>query len=741
MSKKPAKTPPSLSQNDGTISIEASKKWLLNRLTMLRDRGLFARLLAAENLIVEVNPRASTASFAPDARRLTLPMWSGISDDMNDMLTAHEVGHALYTPRVRQIEDAVQVIDPNPEAKSIVWSYLNIVEDARIERMIQTKYPGLRGAFYRAYGDMYEMDLMGVLANPNKERPTIDRLNIAAKVGFYCGHPVEFNEKEKDFYDRMMATTTWDQVVALAKEIYEMAQQENQHKPETGDDGLQEEGAEGEGERPSDGNDQPGEGKIDRDRKGEPSKFQPQTKSTSTGTGGLAPENIPVASDSEAKLKKAIANIHRETRFDVSYADLPVNIDLAKIVIPYKKVLADWRASGLPRGVVAAEVLKFRSENLPVIATMANEFDRRKAADLHLRTRLSETGSINPRRLSQYKFSDDIFNKIAVVKEGKNHGIIMIIDWSGSMGDVLSNTVKQVLNLVLFCRKINIPFEVYAFSDQGATHDDVVIRPRPGDLRLVPHKLIQFLSDQMKTDEMNEAIEILTTIALTSSNDGNAFSTRIKNAGWRGTPDGYGLGGTPLDSSVITSAAVIERFRRRTGRQIVNYICLTDGQDNGGLCRRDNLRFPENGIMVIRDRVSGVQLTTVAGNYDSRATNTLAQLVKARTGANMVGYYLSNNEDSVAYLSNLKAGSPELAVLTKDYHEKNFAEINTVGWDSFFVVPVKDTKVDITIKTGSGAEAGQQFDKICRAKKTGRVFLGRFLDKLVRESGFNKKNS
>jgi hypothetical protein len=745
MNKNPAKPTkiPSLSQTDGTISIEESKKWFLSHLTMRRDRSLFARLLAAENLVVEVNPRASTASFAPDTRRLTLPMWSGISDDMNDMLTAHEVGHALYTPRVRQIEDAVQLIDANPEAKSIVWSYLNIVEDARIEKKIQTKYPGLRGAFFRAYSDIHKMDIMGVRANPNKERPTIDRLNISAKLGFYCNHPVEFNEIEEDFRVRMMQTNTWEQVVALAKEIYDYAKQQNQHEPETGDEGLKEtmegEGEEGGGQESED--QKPGDGKIDQSRKGSQDQgFRPQPKQKGTGTGGMAPENIPCASETEQRLKQAVASIPKEQRFDVSYADLPVSIDLSKVVVPYKKVLEDWRASGLSRAVMNPEVLKFRHDNLPVLGAMANEFEMRKAADLHLRTQQYDAGTINTRRLPYYRISDDIFNKNTVVKQGKNHGIIMIIDWSGSMSDVLSNTVKQVLNLVLFCRKIHIPFEVYAFSDQGSCTEDVVLRPKSADLRLVPHKLIQFLSDQMKTDEINEAIEILTAIALTSASGGDAFTSKLKSAGWKGTPNGYGLGGTPLDSSVITSSAVIQRFRQRTGRQIVNYICLTDGQDNGGLCRRDNARFPENGIMVIRDRISGVQLTTVSGNYDSRATNTLAQLVKARTGANMVGYYLSNSESAVAYLSNFKENTPELKALQTSYKEKKFAEIQTAGWDSFFVVPVEDTKVNNTIKTGSAQAAGAQFAQICNDKKTNRILLGRFLDKLSKESAFNKKN-
>ena len=44
--------------------------------------------------------------------------------------------------------------------------------------------------------------------------------------------------------------------------------------------------------------------------------------------------------------------------------------------------------------------------------------------------------------------------------------MMMLLDWSGSMSDVLFDTVKQLINLVEFCRKVNIPFEVYFFTSE-----------------------------------------------------------------------------------------------------------------------------------------------------------------------------------------------------------------------------------------------------------------------------------
>ena len=44
--------------------------------------------------------------------------------------------------------------------------------------------------------------------------------------------------------------------------------------------------------------------------------------------------------------------------------------------------------------------------------------------------------------------------------------MIMLLDWSGSMSDTIFNTVEQLINLVSFIKKVNIPFEVYFFTSE-----------------------------------------------------------------------------------------------------------------------------------------------------------------------------------------------------------------------------------------------------------------------------------
>ena len=42
---------------------------------------------------------------------------------------------------------------------------------------------------------------------------------------------------------------------------------------------------------------------------------------------------------------------------------------------------------------------------------------------------------------------------------------MFVLDWSGSMCDVMLDTIKQLYNLMWFCKKVSIPFEVYAFTN------------------------------------------------------------------------------------------------------------------------------------------------------------------------------------------------------------------------------------------------------------------------------------
>ena len=72
---------------------------------------------------------------------------------------------------------------------------------------------------------------------------------------------------------------------------------------------------------------------------------------------------------------------------------------------------------------------------------------------------------------------------MTLLPDGKNHGLIFVLDWSGSMGSVMLDTIKQLYNLIWFCKKVSIPFEVYAFTNEWSYRDydkDYYVEKIPG---------------------------------------------------------------------------------------------------------------------------------------------------------------------------------------------------------------------------------------------------------------------
>ena len=108
---------------------------------------------------------------------------------------------------------------------------------------------------------------------------------------------------------------------------------------------------------------------------------------------------------------------------------------------------------------------EFRKQSQKEVNYLVKEFECRKSADAYARAGQSKTGVLDTAKLHTYRYNEDIFKKVTVLPDGKNHGMLFLLDWSGSMANEILATVKQVLNLTAFCKKVQIPFEVYAFTN------------------------------------------------------------------------------------------------------------------------------------------------------------------------------------------------------------------------------------------------------------------------------------
>ena len=187
------------------------------------NKDLIAKILANENITV-VQKVASTASFDVKNRVLTLPIFKEISNDVLDLFIGHEVGHALYTTSEFWSDELKSIPHFN--------GYINVLEDVRIEKLIKRKYPGLRKNFNVGYKELRDSDFFGTSDIDISSMLLIDKINLFYKAGWDCG--VKFTKQESILVKKAEYTNTVQDVIDLAKEIYEYSKQEMEDQLEKG---------------------------------------------------------------------------------------------------------------------------------------------------------------------------------------------------------------------------------------------------------------------------------------------------------------------------------------------------------------------------------------------------------------------------------------------------------------------------------------------------------------------------
>jgi hypothetical protein len=347
--------------------------------------------------------------------------------------------------------------------------------------------------------------------------------------------------------------------------------------------------------------------------------------------------------------------------------------------------------------------------------------------------------------LHTYKFNDDIFRKIGAVADGKNHGIVMFIDWSGSMADNMSGTIEQLITMATFCRKVNIPFDVYAFSTQypkklkDILDDSPIVDTKDNELQIDYFSLLNILSSSMKNQTYrkfaNDLLNVAEAYKPYSHYRRNNKSSYIKN--------GMGLGGTPLNATIQVSSNVVNDFRKRTRSEIVNVIFLTDGEDSSTLWTTSaDHRGARIGPSDFRS-VSYIEDKDSAKTYrvsDKGVTPTLLQILKDRTGCNLIGFYILPK--SKRYFQN--AMSRFNMIMTDDgykqFRNEKFFSVNGYGYSEYFLIPggedlstEDDSLSDILgeSKDVSARKLKGAFLKMNQNRLTNRVLLSKVIKEIA----------
>lgn len=731
----------------------------------IQSKSQLAKLLATENISFQHSPSAKTAYFDIKNRVLVLPVWKNISNDLYDMLVVHEVGHALDTP----VDGWIQAIDNialkihgsrNKRYQGAIKGFLNVIEDARIDKRQKRRYPGSKRNYIAGYKELIERDFFGTSKKDVNDMSFIDRLNMYFKGGAMgtLGRII-FSKEEAPFVKRIENAETFEEVIQLTEEVYAFSKAKGEEQQQQMEDFRQAEGdddGDGDGEYDFDDesdeydNDTDGDGDADGDSDGEESgeetesdsgKSKPEEHTDDENDGvsesydnkghGEGDDVVP-ESETEKAWEENISNILADNDVNYIYVETPKPI-MDEIVDDYKVVLKQMSESlfAYSRERVAKiyeDFNKFKAEENATISFMVKEFESRKSAETYSKISIAKTGVIDTNKLHSYRYNEDIFRRLATTPTGKNHGFVMILDWSGSMQSDLKKTVKQLISLTMFCKRVQIPFEVYFFRDKNQVEYNSqknCFEYKAGSIQFGNFKMRNILSSRMNISDLNLAYTLLWAAA----------------SDFRFNSDG--LGSTPLNQAIVATEVLVNQFRKRNKLEIVNTIFLTDGDSNpvGGYVHgpQDNQPYkPKGNRYILKDDVSKKEYNLGNGlnGYDNALTNAFLRILKDRTNSNLIGFFLCS--DSLRYISYKHLDTHDVSKYQEQWRSNKFIAVKSSGYDEYYILNAKGMdivaegyKIDTNM---TRSKIAKEFQKFSEKKAVNRVLLTRFIEKISSQS-------
>lgn len=701
-------------------------------------KSQLAKLMATENILVE-HGHVSTAFFNLKTRKLTCPIWKDMSGDLYDLLMGHEVGHALETP-LEGWHDSI--CKEGVKFKS----FLNVIEDARIEKKIKRRYPGLRSSFVKAYTELLNKDFFGTNDKNLNELYLIDKINLYFKCG--SGVNINFSSEEQKFVDMVTSAETWKDTYRIAKKLFDYSKEEQKKQNEhTVPDNQKE------GQSYIDSEDSEYDEEILNEEL-EESEEETDGMSSNEDSDEDSDEDFEekeygdVSSDSEDEPKCETDENFRKnenTLLDDKsqsyvYVTLPIP-NINNIITPANKA-NDIITNHYNLYKIKVDVDAFKKHNNRYVSLLAKEFEMKKAAALYSKRKISDTGDIDINKIFKYKFDDTIFKKALTLPKGKSHGFVMLLDKSGSMEKSLKGAIEQILVLAMFCRKVNIPFVAYSFNNNSSIKKDCW-QYSQSDLKLGNFNLREMISSKMSAKEFSRSIK-----------------NQLQMGDCKFVPHEESLSSTPLIEALVASKNIILDFKKKYNLEMVNLIVVHDGDADRRILTAKNERCdPEIFNVILQDKVNKIDIKLP--KVSRGMTIAVMKMITQVTGAKIMGLYISGNSPSDirnsifsyyqskdgemlrtgSYMPSVKyaAARQRARELFSQLKKEKFLESYTDGYTRFFFLPggsdldtatgkINDIKGEITANKLAIA-----FMKANKTKQVSRVMVSKFIEMIAKQ--------
>jgi len=744
-------------------------------------KSQLAKLLATENITVQEN-NVKTASFDVVNRILTLPIFKTDSKDVTDMLIAHECAHALFTPT-----KSWQDITDDDELRS----YINVLEDTRIDHLIQSKYPGIIRNYENGFDILNSKNFFGVRdKNINTELMLIDKINLRSKS--LNRLPFIFSNDDNKWLKKVDNIKTFKDVVKVAKDMlnWQKKQVDQMKKLPNFDELAIVKSYDLSNKKPDDSNN------TDKNASDDNAKEANKQNASEGKTESESDKEKPAVGDKTQKVEgedkkksdgavgsggdgalKSITNNWFEgkkeqlmdTKTSYSYKSIPDPI-LDKVIRSNKDFVNDMKKAFIYDKTTALKYLpylkkeykKFLNDSKKTIMYLVKEFEMKKAATAYKRSTVDKTGVIDPLKLKDYKFSDDLFKRLTILPDAKNHGMMMLLDWSGSMSDSIYKTVQQLIQLVYFCHKVNIPYDVYFFTSEFENDNPRLIghgrlsdgfKYKSGDMALDSVKLVNVANHKLKKIQLDESMMYLYWLALHYDNRYSSYRDwDYSKPDSPNIPREYYLGSTPLNEALVVMLKLVPMFKEKYKVEKMNFITLTDGggnygssqvfttNDDGKLIATDSKG--DNDVYIYKKKQYKLGRHIWGSGKTAMYLNMLRKLYDIKT----IGFYLIKRirgYDTERYFKdsyNSKLTWDQRDKLYQkrksEFSKNKVAIVKQDGYDDYYLVNAKDMKVENTdiSQVNSDMKVGkikQLFSKSMKGRITSRVLLNKFIEKVA----------
>ncbi len=536
-----------------TSTVEKNKE---NNVINQEADSLLANLLATENITLFYDKNINTAFFDLKKRELHLPIFSDLKEEEKFMWIIHEIGHALFSPP-EEYGQLVENAKDTGKNLNLFLDIINVLEDYRIEKLLKLKYKGAEKILFKGMKTILLRPEFSSLFTREKyfdlNFNLIDRINIFSKTHGLLFFDVP--EDIKEWIDKVIELKTFSDVKELAEILYEkvvkshqnnfLALNYNQNKETTNEKNEQ---------------------------KNNESKF---VSNPNDNQESLDVKNINLANQC-SNIQKALDSLKQSSnssklkQFE-NYNTVLISIDeynFKDYLVSTEEFVQSTQSYLYkdPKNIWKRDIELIKQK----VNTFVQEFSLKKNANNFAKETHFLSGELDENLLYSYKLNDKLFKEYVYSPQQKNHGLVIFLDMSGSIKNIISFLTMKVLTLLLFCEKVNIPYVVYGFTTNYRSSKTENEKERKSG-RYDPRENIFYVNGN--SEDFTRCFGL---VELFNSNKPFAKKILVYSILKEGA---FSFSDTPLFQAKMCVPSIYKYYKNLWNTEKIHFIFLTDGDD------------------------------------------------------------------------------------------------------------------------------------------------------------------